>query len=58
MFKAAMKWAQSHRNSLHGEPCRRTQQKRQALCLLCYDGGFTQSWDTVGAGKKSHAESP
>jgi len=33
------------------EPCRRTQQKMQALRLLCYEGGFTQSWHTVGAGK-------
>ncbi|MDH7476933.1 MAG: hypothetical protein QHH17_00940 [Candidatus Bathyarchaeota archaeon] len=28
-------------------PCRRTQQK-----LKADDGGFTQAWDTVGAGTK------
>jgi hypothetical protein len=25
--------------------------EKASLVLLCYDGGFTQSWDTVGAGK-------
>ncbi|MEM3578058.1 MAG: hypothetical protein QXX51_06360 [Candidatus Bathyarchaeia archaeon] len=28
-------------------PCRRTQQRQKAI-----DSGFTQAWDTVGAGAK------
>jgi len=27
-----------------------------SVTLVACDGGFTQAWDTVGAGIKSHAE--
>jgi len=30
--------------------------EEQVQRLLAYDGEFTQTWDTVGAGVKSHAE--
>jgi hypothetical protein len=42
------------RNPVEQHPCRRTQRKKHVHKTCSCDGGFTQTWDTTGAGTTSH----